>query len=647
VPFTPKTWVIEKNPLGPPADPKKATPIGAGLNDLESRIAAASAASQTYADAILGQIPLVVNLKTYGAKGDGVTDDSTAFQNAINAAIVAALPLYLPPGEYKTTKEIKANTEKVEPSSKFCMFGSGPTSVIVPEKSTYDCLVVGPGSEGSGVGPGGYLRDFKISGGNQTITTKGTGKGNGTAALKLNGQRMMDLTNVEIRGKHDIGVDLVNNCYGSSFRNCRIGFESCRVGVNLRKGEESGEDITFADCWISGEVAAIHAASSGKNYRVIGGQLTAGRQLTEDEDNRGVVILNKDYTTGEVIAGGEVHMQLQTSFEFFPHVWAIRSFAQVRLDLRSSFNPGGSEGKAIGFFKGAGLLQSEVTMNACNIHNGFSKPAAEMVVLEGTNTSFCWIENNSYGIYTDGTGETHAEWNPMFVRAKLSLATGILEGGKIGLGKGLMIESVGEAIKWSRDWGVTWKYLTPEGKTYASANTLTLDAGMALGKITGTTEIKKINATNEGHLVTLKFAEALTVKNGENLKLREDMATTANSTLTLSCDGTNWYEVSRDTYQKAVAPTALEAKAEKTEVEPSATRTTMVTGRVETAATTRTVIKILVGATVVVELNASAAASGKSLLPFCFAVPAGAKWKWEKVEGTVETNGFKFSNTVL
>ena len=56
----------------------------------------------------------VFNFKDYGAIGDGVTDDTTAIQNCLNAAgsVHAGLPVmrgascYLPPGTYKLTRQI-------------------------------------------------------------------------------------------------------------------------------------------------------------------------------------------------------------------------------------------------------------------------------------------------------------------------------------------------------------------------------------------------------------------------------------------------------------------------------------------------------------------------------------------------------------
>ncbi len=67
--------------------------------------------------------------------------------------------------------------------------------------------------------------------------------------------------------------------------------------------------------------------------------------------------------------------------------------------------------------------------------------------------------------------------------------------------------------------------------------------------VTGTTNITSITDTNfvAGAIITLIFDGALTVTNGNNLKLNGNFVTTANDTLTLAYDGTNFYEIARST----------------------------------------------------------------------------------------------------
>lgn len=66
-------------------------------------------------------------VKAFGAKGDGVSDDTDAIQSAVNAAqehgggIVA-----LPPGRYKTTATLRVSTSEVG------LVGAGGSSVLVP-----------------------------------------------------------------------------------------------------------------------------------------------------------------------------------------------------------------------------------------------------------------------------------------------------------------------------------------------------------------------------------------------------------------------------------------------------------------------------------------------------------------------------------
>ena len=53
-----------------------------------------------------------VNVKDFGAKGDGTTDDTAAIQNAINSSTSTGLVIYFPAGTYKTTAKLYTNYGK-------------------------------------------------------------------------------------------------------------------------------------------------------------------------------------------------------------------------------------------------------------------------------------------------------------------------------------------------------------------------------------------------------------------------------------------------------------------------------------------------------------------------------------------------------
>lgn len=90
------------------------------------------------------------------------------------------------------------------------------------------------------------------------------------------------------------------------------------------------------------------------------------------------------------------------------------------------------------------------------------------------------------------------------------------------------------------------RYLLGGGTAVASAAALPLPTGSVF-HVTGTTGITSITSTNfqSGVMITLIFDGALTVTDGGNLKLAGNFTTTADDTLTLVYDGTNWYECAR------------------------------------------------------------------------------------------------------
>lgn len=82
-------------------------------------------------------------------------------------------------------------------------------------------------------------------------------------------------------------------------------------------------------------------------------------------------------------------------------------------------------------------------------------------------------------------------------------------------------------------------------RTVASAGTVTLPEITDTFVISGTTGITSITASWAGRIVALRFADILTLTDGSNLKLAGNFTTSSDDMLLLSCDGTNWRELSR------------------------------------------------------------------------------------------------------
>jgi hypothetical protein len=93
--------------------------VGSTSSDLVSYTPAGTGAVATTVQTKLRE---TVSVKDFGAVGDGVTDDSTAFQNAVNAAANGSL--YVPSGTYLI------DNAQVRVDSPCRIFGDGPTSIL-------------------------------------------------------------------------------------------------------------------------------------------------------------------------------------------------------------------------------------------------------------------------------------------------------------------------------------------------------------------------------------------------------------------------------------------------------------------------------------------------------------------------------------
>jgi len=101
----------------------------------------------------------VINVKAYGAKGDGATDDSSAIQQAINAANHAAC-IYFPAGHYIVTQDLNF-TSPIGAQTQ-CVYGDDPSTTLITCEDTGGNCFDFSGSDGYSI------RNINLSGGTST-----------------------------------------------------------------------------------------------------------------------------------------------------------------------------------------------------------------------------------------------------------------------------------------------------------------------------------------------------------------------------------------------------------------------------------------------------------------------------------------------
>jgi hypothetical protein len=381
-------------------------------------------------------------------------DDYLNLQGAINTAISENRELFIPAGFWHTSAPL------IAPSNAFRMRGAGSLVTAITATGTgYNTLTIGPGNPQ--VGPNGYLRDIHLLGDGIP------GSPTGYSALQLNGTVQYDVENVQT-DNDDIGVDLINNCYGSQFINLRGGFaRTLNVGINLRTGGQSGSDLVFINPWVVGIWAGVSISGGGGGYHFFGGQIGTTANVAPN-DATGAVILGKDYLTG---ATGETSADFyNTSFEDANYSWIFRAYNNVFLNLDEVHaNVANPATPAIGFYENTSFGVGQLSMHNIQL-SGYYAPLSgnSLLVVSGVTTSPPY---NHYPVIEIGTASA-GQWptingTPTFVtsmtdQSGLEAYATSISGQGIEL-QGLLLGNSGGNLEWSTNQGSTFipSYLNP------------------------------------------------------------------------------------------------------------------------------------------------------------------------------------------
>jgi len=507
-------------------DLANATAVSAGSRLSGFRQAGTGATARTVDD----KLKDTVSVKDFGAVGDGVTNDTAAMAAAIAALPATGGSVYFPDGIYLGTISIRRNN--------ISLVGSGISSTTIKNPAGALSLggVIEIGDTALGNSAPNYSR-FSIRGftidGNKANATAPTNdvKGHGLALTYITNY---DISDLNVINCHNAGVGLfINSDYG----NVECVVDSCA-------------NATYTTCGF--DINSSHYI----NASVISKNCYCGARLLDNCWGNNVNFSIYNATLHGFIYNDQPAPAINESYNNNITVTIVGC--------------GGN-----GFIVGAKCRTS--TINATIINAGLygmnipdttvltDRPANNIINLttRSSQQGGLYLYGNDNLIrhqsYLDGRSGAAGSFFGVDVGGNRNILTVDLVDTAVWQVRGVVfragaISNVLQAYNYTNtidplsDSGTgTIIYRDGYGGSIASANTIGLPINGQMFLITGVATIVSItaNTAQTGRIITLLFNNALTLTDGSNLKLSANFITTADDTITLCCDGTNWYEMSR------------------------------------------------------------------------------------------------------
>lgn len=491
----------------------------------------------------------IVSVKDFGAVGDGIADDTAAIQAAIDAVEAQnGGCVYFPAGAYKVTSTLTISV------GSFSIAGAGVgASFIFPFGNYGDVIHFTSNVAGT------YLQRLSvrdISFYTQVETTSG-------AVIHLERCRLVFMSNVDISAHY--GGLLLDSVVHSSFSNVNIvsdaNFTSFKSGSYLMKTVQNASGVNNAECHF---VNCDWRGMNGNNYLEYAVLLQAADGIWFSNVHwgfcsRAALAIMPQTTTTMVASVNVSNYYLDTVKEFGMLVLEPSGYTGVVSNI--CLNNGQIYNCQTGVVWNCATSGSSVISNT----QIFYMDNHGVQIIKGASITCSNVD--CYGINrsaTFGFGFQMLNSDVQYVQIANSSVrirgTGFIPsaGVDIGVGagnirisnmefEGCVFDIADNSVETSKDIGVSRSSKEIPTANASSVNILDLVAGFELFLLDNAYTVAAISQRSGwlGRQVTLLAINPVTVTDTNNLKLNGAWSATNGDTLTLVCNGTNWYEISR------------------------------------------------------------------------------------------------------
>lgn len=527
-----------------------------------------------------------LSVKYFGAVGDGITDDTSSINNALYSG--AGGSVYIPEGNYKIS-----GTLNVYPST--TLFGVGACDDLIPLAGGSNISVTHTSSVGVLLGRGATINGLNFWYPNQVTTTSPivydyTIASNTSDSYQGGNNAGITIENIVIHNAYN-GI-LLNGDYTDGSPNTgaviinKVRMYAINIGYNL---VTTASEINVSDCvcsplfwsastnqpirsWVINNGTACWLNSSGQ-----GAQFS---NCTFFGHRRGIYLYNPLVpslsraqnnfmkVTGCIFDGLKTCIEVTDKFGFGGALFTGCMFL-----AKNPYDP--SVNDCIAFYSNNSSNLNYVQFNGCF----WGGAAGNHVYINNDplTTAYSWYQftgnifftanaynsaGSYYNIYVNSVKSSVLISGCQFQNVYQSSVTKIkivsVEALNVtncdifdGLGlpfdvasSSSRIEIKGNTVR-SYINGI-WPSTPSTVNAIASATNVSLgESDVGIYIINGSVQIESIYPSWPGRIATLKFTNSPLIVNGNNLKLSANFSATNNDTLSIICDGTNWYEISR------------------------------------------------------------------------------------------------------